>query len=327
MVDYVKSTGTTGQMMIRDLGYQVQFFVTANNSTTYAYQMPWSIVINGANSGTLYHRYEAGSGWNLLTTQNVATSMNVTLNLGSTGTSGLGGPTSFTVYIQREATPPAPTTPVLSEINYTSMKAVFHSQGEGYPAPVLEWQLGYGTDPNNIHSYLTSTGTSTVTGLQPGTTYYFWARGRNASGWGAWSPRSVGTATLGYPGQLNAPVMSDVKQTSAVATFSSTDTTVTSYQVGWSTSPLSNPSTTVTATSPATITNLPPATTLYFRVRARNPGGWGQWSSATSIKTAAGAQIRVGAVMKDAVPYVKVSGVWRLATPYSKVLGEWKQSS
>lgn len=327
MVDYIKATGNAGEMLIRDLGANIELWIRAKNTTTYAYQMPWSMVINGNFSGNLQHRYNAGSGWNLLTTQYIGYSQNVQFNLGATGTSGLGGPTNFTQYIQRAIVPPAPTTPVLSEVTYTSVKAVFNSQGEGFPPPVREWQLGYGTDLNNVQSYLSSTGTSTVTGLTPGTTYYFWARGRNDTGWGPWSPRSAGVTTQGYPGQMNAPVMSDITQTTAVATYSSTDTTVTQYQVGWTISSIANPSTSVTANSPATLTGLPPATTLYFRVRARNPGGWGPWSAATVIKTAAGARVKVGAVHKDAVPYVKQGGLWRLASPYVKDLGEWKKSS
>jgi len=44
---------------------------------------------------------------------------------------------------------------------------------------------------------VSSNGTSVIGALQPGTTYYFWARGRNAKGWGPWSARSTGRTIAG----------------------------------------------------------------------------------------------------------------------------------
>lgn len=93
-------------------------------------------------------------------------------------------------------TPPAPTPLGLDTITQTSMRYRFSSNGDG-GSPILEWQAGYGTSSTTVQTYLSSSGTSTITGLQPATTYYFWSRGRNAIGWGPWSVRNSAKTLAG----------------------------------------------------------------------------------------------------------------------------------
>jgi hypothetical protein len=91
--------------------------------------------------------------------------------------------------IQTSTTPPAPKAIGLDLIDMTSMRYKFSGNGDGGSA-ILEWQIGWGTSPVSTQNYLSSSGTSTISGLAPYTTYYFWARGRNANGWSGWSARS-----------------------------------------------------------------------------------------------------------------------------------------
>jgi hypothetical protein len=56
-------------------------------------------------------------------------------------------------------------------------------------SPILEWQIGYGTNPNSVQFTTPSSGTTVVGALSSNTTWYFWSRGRNAQGWGPWSNR------------------------------------------------------------------------------------------------------------------------------------------
>lgn len=244
---------------------------------------------------------------------------------GGGGTRSVGGTYGLPI---TQKLPPAPTKPAISEITHNSMKVQFAAQGDGIPS-IDSWQIGYGTDPNVVLQFLNSFGVSTVTGLNPGTTYYFWARGHSPIGYGPWSVRSDPVTTLGFPGQLTPPTLTEVKQTSLTATFSGGSdggTPITAYQIGYSTSPVNNPSTVFTKTSPALITGLPPATTLYFRVRAQNAAGWSSWSAATMVRTVAGARVKVGAIWKEAIPYVRSGGTWRLAAPRAKILGVWKET-
>lgn len=261
-------------------------------------------------------------------------SQTVTFKIGNTGTSGFGGPTTFNQYIERASVPPAPTTPTLSEITTTSMKAIFHSQGTGV-GTFLRWELGYGTNPSTPTTIISSTGTSVVTGLTSGTTYYFWARGVNSVGNGAWSGRGSAT-TAGPPGINSAPTVSNITQVSATLKLNSGGdggSPINLYQFGWATNPLDvPPSGNVISVipfgglPPTTVTNLPPGTTLYFRSRTKNDAGWSPWSGPTIARTIAGARVKVGPVWKEAVPYVKVAGVWRVAQPWVRITGVWRKS-
>ncbi len=332
MVDYLKSTGNSGTMMIRDDGFVVEFWLNSNNSTTWNAALPWSMIVNGVNSGNLYYNYQPGAGWRRLAQQVVTGSQNVTFKIGDTGTSGFGGPTTFMQWINRAQVPPAPTTPLLTEVTGTSIKTSFSSQGTGV-GTFIRWELGYGTNPNTPTTIITSPGTITVTGLTIATTYYFWARGVNSSGTGPWSGRAS-ARTDRVPGNHSAPTVTNVGQTVATLKINPGDDggdTVTLYQYGWSTNSTATPSTTVSVIPsgglpPSTVTNLPPGTTLYFRTRSRNSIGWSNWSSATVAKTIAGGRVKVGLVWKDAVPYVKVAGVWKLASSWVKQTGVWKES-
>lgn len=90
--------------------------------------------------------------------------------------------------------PPAPTPIYLSELTQTSVRFQFVGNGDG-GSPVLEYQIGYGTNPNAPTNYITSGGDTVITGLSPATTYYIWARARNSVGWSALS-RSSATRTV-----------------------------------------------------------------------------------------------------------------------------------
>lgn len=117
-------------------------------------------------------------------------SFKVNGGIGATGTQGLGGPTSVGERTYTAAripkAPDAPTNGLLDQITPTTMRYRFTGQGDG-GSSVLEWQAQASlsssfTSPITV----TSTGTTTFTGLAPGNRYYFRARGRNAVGWGAW---------------------------------------------------------------------------------------------------------------------------------------------
>ena len=278
MVDYLKSTGTSGTMLIRDLTAEkiVEFWINANNSTTWNAALPWGWTINGSTGNATFN-YQPGAGWRRLGNYYVPNSQTVTFRLGSSGTSGFGGPTTFNQFISRETVPPAPTPVTFTNVTSTSLTAQFTSNGDG-GYPILEWLIGYGTDPGGAPlPYLSTTGISNIVGLSPGTTYYFWAIGRNALGYGAWSPRSQIT-TPRVPGGNGSPSIREAGQISLYISLNAGDDggdPITLYQFGWSLSDLTTPSNIVSFVPdnigiPDLITGLPPGTTLYFRSRTRN---------------------------------------------------------
>lgn len=334
MTDYTKATGNSGTMMIRDIPGEnrVEFWLNANNSTTWNAALPWGWTINGSTGNSTFN-YQPGVGWKRLANYSVTTSQTVTFRLGSSGTSGFGGPTTFNQFISRQTTPPAPSPVTFTNVTSTSLTAQFTSNGDG-GYPIIEWLLGYGTDPGGAPlPYLSTTGVSNIIGLTPGATYYFWAIGRNALGYGAWSPRTQVTM-LRVPGGNGSPGIREAGQVSAYVMLNAGDSggdPITLYQFGWSLTDLAIPTNVVSFTPdntglPDLVTGLPPGTTLYFRSRTRNSVGWSPWSASTVTRTVAGARIKVGAVWKEAIPYVKVAGVWRLARPWVRVAGTWRIS-
>jgi hypothetical protein len=192
VVDYHKSTGNSGTMRIRDTGSVVEFWITSGNSSTFANDMPWAYVVNGVSSSWREFRYEAGAGYEKLGNWNVSTTQTVTFKLGDTDTSGLGGPTNFSVSINRATVPQAPDPVTFSSVASTSLVASFTDNGNG-GAAINARQIGYNkSNTITTATIISSDGSTSITGLAPGTLYYFWSRVRNARGWSNWSAvRSV----------------------------------------------------------------------------------------------------------------------------------------
>lgn len=326
MVDYTKATGSSGTMMIRDTGTIVEFWIKAGSST-YAYDMPWAYVVNGVSSNWLEFRFESGGLYQKVGGWNVTYDQTVTFKLGSTGTSGLGGPTTFSVAIQRATEPDKPGPFTITGKTGTSITGDAYDNGNGGSA-ILQRRIGYGTSPSNVQAYLdtNSAGTATVTGLANGTTYYFWYQVRNAVGWSPFSNRTSAT-TWTVPPAPTAPVLSEITQLSLKAVFHSNGTggtpAVLEWQLGYGTSP-TTVQTYLTSTGTSVVTNLAPGTQYYFWARGRNEVGWGPWSARATATMIAGAHVKVGDTWKKAVPYVNVNGVWKVARPYSRAAGVWK---
>ncbi|QDF14193.1 minor tail protein [Microbacterium phage IAmGroot] len=79
------------------------------------------------------------------------------------------------------------------DIKTTSMVVKF-SANSNNGAAVDQWQLQYANNASfSGATTITSSGTSTITGLMPGTTYYFRARGHNVAGWGPYSATASAT--------------------------------------------------------------------------------------------------------------------------------------
>lgn len=336
MTDYKKSTGNSGTMMIRDNGSTVSFMINSNNSSTFAHQLPWGYTVNGTTNNSRESDYGAGDGWVTLGSWTVSTDQTVTFRLFDTGTSGFGGPTTFSVSIDRASAPATPTINSITEVTGTSMRVKW-TAGSNNGASIDTYQVAHNTSNTTSGSTINNVDTDTVfTGLKNGTTYYWWARTHNAKGYSGWSGVKSAT-TLRVPDAPNTPIISDITQTTFVVSFTDgasnggsaileRQITFNTIDTGFSGADLRS----VTYNGVMTVTGLQPATTYYVWARVRNSVGWSSYSRAQagySFRTIAGAKLNVNGVWKDAIPYVNVGGTWKLARPWGRDAGVWKEST
>lgn len=326
MVDYNKSTGTTGTMIIRDNGSTITFIISNSGSQTFVYGASWSGRVNGTNVGGTYDRVGVGS--TTLGSWTVSSNQTVEFNIAATGTSGLGGPTSHSAYISRATVPAAPTPLECTPLTHTTIRYRFRGNSNG-GSSILEWQVGYGTNSSTPQSFVSSNGTSDVGGLAKDTVYHFWSRGRNAIGWGPWSSR-LSARTLKEPSAPTNVGLTGITHQNMTYEFDDGPNggmAITSREYQYSPDPsfAGAVATSAPATGIVTRTDLIPGVRYHWRSRAINAAGAGPWSAAISATTIAGVKVRNGGVYKNAIPFVRVAGVWKPAEPYVRNVGVWKK--
>jgi hypothetical protein len=328
VTDWDKDTGAGGTLRIRDLGSTVEFWFKAGYSSDWYNGLDFSYTVDGSTTKKSID-YPTGADWKKVGSDTATYNQTVTFKLvSSTSISGIGGPATFTHSVTRDSVPGAPSAPVISGIKSTSVVATFKDGSNGGDA-IDARQIRY--DDNSDASSSTtvsSDGSTTISGLTPGKTYYFWARTHNSVGWGAWSGRSS-AVTQQVPTAPQAPLLSSVTATTVdVAFYPNSDggSSITAWEIGWGTSSTA-PTSTISAKSPQVLTGLTPGTTYYIFVRAQNAIGWSAWSKPTKMNTIAGAYILVGTTWKLAIPYVNVGGTWKVAEAWGRVAGVWSRTT
>lgn len=197
MTDYTKSTGTAGTMLIRDLGYQVQFHLRSADGGTYSGALPWSVYFDGAErSDTVV--YPSGSPWVHVASYDIATTQDIRFSIGATGTMGFGGPTDFWQRIDRAAAPSKATGLQATTIGHTSAFFTW-ARGAMNGGSFQEDQIQISSSPQSGSGDFTGTVEVTASDysnsdyatatnvLRQGRTYRAHVRSRNSVGWGPWS--------------------------------------------------------------------------------------------------------------------------------------------
>lgn len=192
---------------------------------------------------------------------------------------------TFTTY-----TVPQANAPTFDSITPTGLRAIFGRTGNAQGGTT--WGLQYSTTPdfsaNNVS--LSSTGTSVIDGLTPGTTYYFRARGGNAAGTGPWSPVSSVT-TLGVEPPTIA-VTSGISGTEATATVTPPPgSSPSSYTIEAEyLEPLPKPSgadkSVTVASTPTQVTGLIPGATYRWRANVKigtYTSPWSEWVTVAQV--------------------------------------------
>jgi len=326
VTDYLKPTGSSGTMMIRDTGTRVEFWLKAG-SATFNHSLGWGFTVNGVTDNSNTFDFKSGGAWQMLRSWAVSSTQTVYFRLQDSGTSGLGGPTVHQINIDRATAPGKPSTPNATLITSTSVFISF-SDGDNGGAAIDSRQIGRSLTNAGPTTIVSSDGSTSITGLTPGTKYYFWARCHNAKGYGGWSDQKI-VNTLETPSVPGLVSLSQITQVSMVASFTDADSgssPILERQIGYSTTTVTPPTVTVGYTGPTTVTGLLPGTKYYWRSRTRNSVGWSAWSATTTATTIAGAFVKVSGVWKPAVPYVKVAGVWKVARPWGRQYGYWEES-
>lgn len=278
MADY--GVGNAGILRVTDDGSTVRFYVINNSGSTYTGAYDWFGTVNGVGVGGRISI--SGAGTYLLGAWGVSYTQNVRIGQQDTGTWGLGGFAQFDTYIFRPTVPSAPSPIGIDQITATSMRYRFSGNSDG-GSGILEWQAQTATNSGfsaNVQT-VSSSGTTTFTGLLPGNTYYARSRGRNGVGWGPWS--SVISAYVGLP----APTLKTWTQNSTgglVATWTAPSTTT--GLIGYRLQVARDANFTVSPqfidvgdVLTATFTGLAGGRVWYARVAARTAGGVNAYSS------------------------------------------------
>lgn len=188
MVDYSVPTGgsgsTRGRLVIRDNGSNyIELLVQAAYVGTFRDNLPCNWVVNGS-AGSATPDYPTGMPLLLVAAFTVTTTQTVTWGIGASGTSGLGGPTSFSQPINRATIPAAPTSVTPVDITHTGMTYEFNDNSNGGSA-ITSRQYMCSTSPTFVGATwqtAPSDGIVTLDNLIPGTKYYWKARVINAVG-------------------------------------------------------------------------------------------------------------------------------------------------
>lgn len=324
MTDYDQFIGGSTTLRIRDTGSNVEFWIRTGPQT-YNYQQPWNGRINNSELGPRTFRMLTGGQWQYIDAWRIDYDQDVRFTIVN---SGLGFPTyDFWQHITRTTPPGPPSLYAADAVSSTHIRVKFHDGYDGGSA-IVERQVGYGTNPNNVQNFWDAPSRDVTIGpFNPGTKVYFWARARNAIGWGEWSNRGEDT-TFRNPNAPYPVTFTDVAQRSVRTKFEDrSGGEVLERQIGYG----------LDANTPALfandisgenfVTGLDAAKTYYFWARTRNSVGWSAWSDRSQVTLIAGARVMYGGVWKRAIPYVRVGGVWKVARPWVKTAGEWKESS
>lgn len=263
MVD--KAVGTAGTLRITDDGTTVRFYVLCSDPSTNV--GAYRFAVEGAWGTT---SLPSGFGSKLLAERSYASSRNVTLQQAATGTQGLGGANSLTVFISRPV-PEAPTGLMVARVS-DSQHTLNWTRNSVYTSVVVQrrtnggsWQQ-IGVAAGNAFTFTDTTTT-------PNRKYEYRVAGRAASGQSGWSGVATVYTTPAAPTGVSAARSGDdiVVSASAVPPYAS------SFDVEDAGSVIAT-----AVTMPFTHVDPNPATPHTYRVRGRVGSLLGAWSAASN---------------------------------------------
>lgn len=291
----------------------VELWAIRSSSTTFG---TGSFVIRIGNDGTVGDGgVSVGTSWvrvasrSRLVNHNADGSLSIQIGIVSGGKDGTSwtstGPEYRTVALTDYVRlPSAPGTPSVTSTG-TDRVGLSWSAPSAVGGGILEYQVQRATNSGFTSGTATFGGSTSlsrlVTGLNPGTTYFFRVRARNNDGWGAWSgtrSQSTAVAAASAPG---TPSVSNIGPTSLDLAWAAPSNlgggTLSGYRVQRATNSAFTQNVVTTDGGTArtrAITGLTPGVDYWFRVAALNEAGVGAYSGARTARTLSGAYVSDG---------------------------------
>ena len=258
--------------------------------------------------------------------------VNYTVSFGPTITSnfGDGGSAKVTMTLtQIPRVPSTPAKPTLTFISPDDIRAAWVAPSDNGNA-ITGYDLQYANNSTFADFEQLSLGVvlnRLVENLTVNQTWYFRVRAKNVKGLSNWSasssfailetpqpPYNV-TAVFTNPSFIN--VAWDAPQQGG--------SPITEYQLQYATNAQFSSPTTINQTGRTySLTSTVQGITYWFRIRAKNTQGYGDWSDPVSEPSLAGPKVKINGVWTNTVVYVKHQGEWKPALPYIRANGEWR---
>lgn len=302
--DYSNTTRPYGASGVNDIGaYETQTPVSTNVSMATAASVSDTTgqtltltITDSANPATTTYAVATNSGGTTWLTATGGTSSTPTYSTSKTWThTNLTANTAYSYYFRIADSDQSTYLALSSAVTGTTALAAPSAltlASAGATSLSLSWTAPSGTVTTYTVSYgITSaadtttvtdiTGASTtITGLTAGTTYYVKVRGNNSAGAGAYSSASSFPTLPDAPTNVRAEIAGG---TSATISWTAPGGIVTSYTVSYGTTAPADTTTVSDITSTSTTLTDLTAGTYYFKVRAHNASGAGEYSSAVSL--------------------------------------------
>lgn len=283
-----RAIGASGAMFIDDDGTSIRYYLSQSDPATFIGSpgKPFAITINGQNIDATF-TWASGGGTRLIAGPYVANgSQTVAFAVGQTNTSGFGSGGTIAGAVNRTpaaTVPGTPGQPVPSQVTPNSMRLTWTIPSNGGAA--IDQMLLRRSLTSDFASYVdypqaANATTAVVSGLTPGTTYYWRVFAHNAVGFSPNSPtRAQATSAPPAPGM--SVVRTDTQATITLTPPSGT-TGMTKYRVERRTAGSTFTSGQDTTTSPLVQSDLSATTRYEWRASAyfgtyQSP--WTEWLS------------------------------------------------
>lgn len=197
---------------------------------------------------------------------------------------------------------------------------------------IILYSIEYATDSafTAPSEFTTASTFINITGLTPGTLYYWRVRAKNSVGYGDWSATISAhqDTTPGAPTALAVTPSTDTSSVTWTAPSDNGGTAITGYELQYATdSAFTSPtSQTGGTTTSASVVSLLPGTLYYWRVRGINGQGNGAWSATISAQQLSGGEISDGAAWNAGESFISDGATWTEAVVYISDGTQWLPS-